>query len=90
MMYIVDNNQPYFTGLFVADETLQITAAKEDFPYQVKVNGSKHHFAKEKLNELQMPLHKKEKHSRKKYLHCNKHPNGKKLKCKKNMWVRMD
>lgn len=59
MMYIVDNNQPYFTGLFVADETLQITAAKEDFPYQVKVNGSKHHFAKEKLNELQMPLHKK-------------------------------
>lgn len=59
MMYIVDNNQPYFTELFVADETLQITAAKEDFPYQVKVNGSKHHFAKEKLNELQMPLHKK-------------------------------
>ena len=59
MMYIVDNNQPYFAELFVADETLQITAAKEDFPYQVKVNGSKHHFAKEKLNELQMPLHKK-------------------------------
>lgn len=59
MMYIVDNNQPYFTELFVANETLQITAAKEDFPYQVKVNGSKHHFAKEKLNEMQMPLHKK-------------------------------
>lgn len=59
MMYIVDNNQPYFTELFVADETLQITATKEDFPYQVKVNGSKHHFAKAKLNELQMPLHKK-------------------------------
>lgn len=59
MMYIVDNNQPYFTELFVADETLQIIATKEDFPYQVKVNGSKHHFAKEKVNELQMPLYKK-------------------------------
>lgn|GEM_PF-5331568 len=46
-------------GYYLADETLQITAAKEDFPYQVKVTGSKHHFAKEKLNELQMPLHKK-------------------------------
>lgn len=59
MMYIVDNNQPYLTELFVADETLQITAAKDDFPYQVKVNGSKHHIIKAKLDELQMPIHKK-------------------------------
>src|SRR5690606_30510690 len=42
MMYIVDNNQQFYAELFVADETLQITAAKDDFPYQVKVDGSKH------------------------------------------------
>ena len=59
MMYIVDNNQQFYAELFVADETLQITAAKDDFPYQVKVNGSKHHNIKAKLDELQMPIHKK-------------------------------
>lgn len=59
IMYVVENNQPYYAELFVADETLQITAAKEDFPYAVKVTGSKYHDAKEKLNELQMPLHKR-------------------------------
>lgn len=58
-MYIVDNNQPYYTMLFVANETIEVTAAKEDFPYQVKVNGSKHHTIKAKLDELQIPIHKK-------------------------------
>ena len=58
-MYIVDNNQPYYTMLFVANETIEVTAAKEDFPYQVKVYGSKHHIIKAKLDELQIPIHKK-------------------------------
>lgn len=56
MMYIVDNNQQYYTVLYVANETIEITANKEDFPYQVKVTGSKHHDIKAKLDELQLPL----------------------------------
>ncbi|RRA95111.1 thioredoxin fold domain-containing protein [Paenimyroides viscosum] len=58
-IYVVENNQPYYTMLFVANETIEITAAKDDFPYQVKVNGSKHHNIKAQLDELQMPIHKK-------------------------------
>ena|SRR5690606_32037176 len=45
--------------LFVANETIEINANKNDFPYAVKVTGSKHHDIKAKLDELQMPLHKK-------------------------------
>lgn len=58
-IYVVENNQPYYTMLFVANETIEITANKDDFPYQVKVTGSKHHDIKAKLDELQMPLHKR-------------------------------
>src|SRR5690606_36364821 len=59
MMYIVDNNQQYYTVLYVANETIEINANKNDFPYAVKVTGSKHHDIKAKLDELQMPIHKK-------------------------------
>ncbi|SEH90848.1 protein of unknown function [Paenimyroides aquimaris] len=58
-IYIVENNQPYYTMLFVANETIEINANKNDFPYAVKVTGSKHHDIKAKLDELQMPIHKK-------------------------------
>ncbi len=58
-IYVVENNQPYYTMLFVANETIEINANKNDFPYAVKVTGSKHHDIKAKLDELQMPLHKK-------------------------------
>lgn len=58
-IYVVENNQPYYTMLFVANETIEINANKNDFPYAVKVTGSKHHNIKAKLDELQMPLHKK-------------------------------
>lgn len=59
VMYIVENNQPYYTALFVADETIEITASKEDFPYQVKVSGSEYHKIKALLDEKQLPVHKK-------------------------------
>src|SRR5690606_27452671 len=59
MMYIVDNNQQLYAELFLAAETLQITAANDDFAYEVKVNGSKDHNIKASLDELHMPLHKK-------------------------------
>lgn len=42
IMYVVENNQPYFTELFVANETIELTASKEDFPYQVQVTGSEY------------------------------------------------
>src|SRR5690554_1405424 len=58
-LYIVENNQPYYTMLFVADETIEITAAKEDFPYQVTVTGSEYHKIKALLDEKQLPVHKK-------------------------------
>ena len=58
-IYVVENNQPYYTMLFVANETIEINANKNDFPYAVKVTGSKHHDIKAKLDELQMPIHKK-------------------------------
>lgn len=58
-MYVVENNQPYYTMLFVANETIEITASKNDFPYTVKVSGSKHHASKTILDELQAPIHKK-------------------------------
>ncbi|UUV22410.1 DUF4369 domain-containing protein [Paenimyroides aestuarii] len=58
-IYVVENNQPYYTMLFVANETIEINANKNDFPYAVKVTGSKHHAIKAKLDELQMPIHKK-------------------------------
>lgn len=58
-IYVVENNQPYYTMLFVASETIEITADKGDFPYAVKVTGSKHHDLKAKLDELQMHIHKK-------------------------------
>ena len=58
-IYVVENNQPYYTMLFVANETIEIKANKNDFPYAVKVIGSKHHDIKAKLDELQMPIHKK-------------------------------
>ena len=45
--------------LFVANEIIEINANKNDFPYAVKVTGSKHHDIKAKLDELQMPIHKK-------------------------------
>jgi len=58
-IYVVENNQPYYTMLFVASETIEITAAKDDFPYAVKVSGSKYHTSKTILDELQLPIHKK-------------------------------
>src|SRR5690606_5620072 len=57
MMYIVDNNQPYYTSLFVANETIEVTANKEDFPYQVKVTGSEYHKIQVLFNEKQLPVH---------------------------------
>lgn len=58
-IYVVENNQPYYTMLFVASETIEITAAKDEFPYAVKVSGSKYHASKTILDELQLPIHKK-------------------------------
>ena len=59
IMYIVDNNQPYYTSLFVANETIEITANKEDFPYQVKVTGSEYNKIKVLFDEKQLPVHTK-------------------------------
>src|SRR5690606_32637066 len=59
IMYIVDNNQPYYTSLFVANETIEITANKEDFPYQVKVTGSEYNKIKALFDEKQLPVHTK-------------------------------
>ncbi len=58
-LYIVENNQPYYTMLFVANETIDITAAKEDFPYSVKVSGSQYHPVKVLLDEMQAPVREK-------------------------------
>ena len=59
MLYIVDQNQQYYTSLFVADETIEITANKEDFPYQVKVIGSEYNKIKVLFDEKQLPVHNK-------------------------------
>lgn len=59
IMYIVDNNQPYYTELFVANETIEVTAKKEDFPYQVKVTGSEYNKIKVLFDEKQLPVHTK-------------------------------
>lgn len=59
IMYIVENNQSYYTSLFVADETIEITANKEDFPYQVKVTGSEYNKIKTLFDEKQLPIHTK-------------------------------
>lgn len=59
VLYVVENNQPYYTMLFVADETIEVTATKKDFPYAVKVTGSEYHPAKATLDEMQAPIHKK-------------------------------
>lgn len=90
VMYIVENNQPYYTALFVADETIEITASKEDFPYQVKVSGSEYHKIKALLDEKQLPVHKKTKRYDKKYLLCNKVVSGTNPKCKKNILETME
>lgn len=59
ILYIVDNNQQYYTSLFVANETIEITANKEDFPYQVKVTGSEYNKIKVLFDEKQLPVHTK-------------------------------
>src|SRR5690606_19670007 len=59
VLYVVENNQPYYTMLFVADETIEVTATTKDFPYAVKVTGSEYHPAKATLDEMQAPIHKK-------------------------------
>ena len=58
-LYVVENNQPYYTTLFVADETIEVTANKEDMTYNAKVTGSKYHADKVLLDEMQAPIRHK-------------------------------
>src|SRR5690606_32712623 len=88
IMYIVDNNQPYYTSLFVANETIEITANKEDFPYQLPVLNtikSKPYLTKNNyLFILKLKLC-----NRKSFLY-NKVVNGKSPRYKKNTLEKME